>query len=147
MFSNVSFIYICSILPRLIKYRALGLIIFESIWILCGTGKYIVSLYTRWHPVIPTRSERSDPAKRLSYSRKFLFSILFFRRGEYKDGKDVWHVTSELQSPSVSQRFRVASVKGTGTQFWLTVMNGDPTFRLHMENNGALLVLGSFLGK
>lgn len=51
--------------------------------------------------MIPTRSERSDAAKRLSYGRKFLFSILFFCRGEYKDGKGVWHVTSELQSLSL----------------------------------------------
>lgn len=39
VFKSVSFNYICLLLPWLIKYRALGLIIFESLWVLCGTGK------------------------------------------------------------------------------------------------------------
>lgn len=39
VFKSVSFDYICLVLPWLIKHRALGLIISESLWVLCGTAK------------------------------------------------------------------------------------------------------------
>lgn len=76
------------------KIRALGLIIFESLWVLCGIGKYIVSLYTRWHPVIPTRAERSRAAERLSHGQ-FLFSIWFSHCCRYKGGSSFRHATFE----------------------------------------------------
>lgn len=50
-------------------------------------------------------------------------------------------------SVPTSQRRRAASEKGTGTTELIPVdCNAYLTFRLHMENNEALLVLGSFLG-
>ena len=53
-----------------------------------------------------------------------------------------------VQALSLSQRFGVASIKGTGTRglILVDVTKPDPTFRLHIENKEALLVLGSFLG-
>lgn len=52
---SVSSNYMCLIFPWLIKYKAYGLIIFESVWTLCGTWEVNRQLI---HKVAPCDSSQ-----------------------------------------------------------------------------------------
>lgn len=132
------------------RCRGLGPTIFESLWWLGGALKEIVSLYTRWHPVIPTRSERGDAAPASEPQRlRFLFTV----------SRSQWQVEggSRYLSRVPSARFLPQHLKKiesafrqahwdcrTDSSWWWRMQT--PTFRWHMGNKEALLVRGSFVG-
>lgn len=100
--------------------------------------------------MIPSRSERSDAAKRLSHGHSFCSAFGFLTVVSIKVEVDIRRVPFGEGGVSVpmSQRSRVASVKGTGTRGLIPVDCNECRAHIQIshENNGALLVLGSFLG-
>ena len=80
---------------------------------------------------------------------QFLLSIWFSHCGKYKGGSGclAWHLWGQFLSlcckDSELPQERALELGGW---FLLIGMNADPTFRIHMENNKALLILQSFLG-
>lgn len=79
------------------KIQNYGLIIFQSIWILCGNWEVNRQLIHKVAPCDSNQSERNVAAKRKNHNCRFLFSVWISHCGNIKVEVDVWGITSECK--------------------------------------------------